>query len=291
MSGTPACLPLYSDYIPSIDDLLHKFDSEIYTLPVTAGMESFLLRPAKNVTDAAGQLLRGLVYQRLSQSFQIIMPSQEMPGADPSSRRNSQTGEIALPTASDVREILLNTTKGEGLHIYLGFSNSVHRIHFDRQSSSIVVKLWKEKAAWSSKPHLHKFLLWPSGGTEFEPRSVLFDYPDLNTYDWRHADRLVSGWELPELRESSRYWRTRFTLLPATIPDPDGVRKSQSKVLAPDSTHEDIRMAGIMALYEQFSKARWLPSTKEKAKKTKLVPLYVQRSSLSCQLSDHVHSG
>jgi hypothetical protein len=264
---TPACLPLYSDYIPSIQELSHSYVKDTYSLPVTMDMSSFLLRSGKSVTETAGNLLREMISQRLAQSFQIILPAYGDPAGTGASRAQGGGAESwDLPTAEEVRQILFNTTSGAGKPIFLGFSNTVHRLRFDQSSACITVTSWKERVDWRAKPVDYTFMLWPVGSDSFQTSAVKFAYPDLTNYDWKYMDRLVAGLEESKLQEKTRYWRTRFALIPAEVPDLQGMIQSQSKVLLEDSTEDDLRIAGVMTLYEQFSKARWQAKPKEKSK-------------------------
>lgn len=261
---TPACLPLYSDYMPSFEELSETYVKDSYTLPVSPGMSSFLLRPGKDITETAGNLLRELICQRLSQSFQIVVPPYEDSVRFATHGAANADGLWTLPTAEDVKHIVFNTTEGEGKAIFMGFSNTVHRLRFDRSSACIVVTSWKEKISWQAKPVDYTFMLWPVNSDTFQTSKVRFGYPDLTNYDWRYMDRLVAGLEEPKLQEKTRYWRTRFALIPMDVPDLQGMIQSQSKILLEDSTEDDLRIAGVMTLYEQFSKARWQMQTKEK---------------------------
>lgn len=265
---TPACLPLYSDYMPSFEELSDGYVKESYSLPVTPGMSSFLLRPGKDLTETAGNVLRELVNQRLAQSFQVLLPpySDTPHSARFSHSRSKSDTTWTMPTAEDVRQILFNTVAGEGKAMFMGFSNIVHRLRFDRSSATIVITVWKAKIKWTGKPVQYSFMLWPVGNEVFHTSSVTFLYPDLAAYDWQYMDRLVAGLEEAKLQEKTRYWRTRFVLIPTEVPDLQGMIQSQSKVLLEDSTEDDLRIAGVMTLYEQFSKARWHPQSREKSK-------------------------
>lgn len=261
---TPACLPLYTDYMPSSADLNVKYNRETYSLPVTAGMSSFLLRPGKDIQETAGNLLRELVNQRIAQSFQVIMPAyDDRPfssfGAAAVNSRLSADDPWLLPTSPYIREILYNTTRGIGKGIYLNFSNVIHRLRYDPSTAAVTVTTWSERHDWSTEPFDYKFMLMPFGSDTYTSRDVKFSYPSLNTYDWKYLDRLIAGLEDQGLQEKTRYWRTRFILIPAEVPDLQAMLQSQSKVLLEDSTEDDLRIAGVMTLYEQFSKARWVP--------------------------------
>jgi hypothetical protein len=72
-------------------------------------------------------------------------------------------------------------------------------------------------------------------------------------------DRLVAGLEEPNLQEKTRYWRSRWILIPSDVPDLAGMIKSHSKVLLEDSGEDDVRINGLLTLYELFFKAKWQP--------------------------------
>ena len=260
---TPACLPLYSDYVPTPAELATSYAKETYSLPVTPETSSFLLYPGKEVGETAGNLLRELVCQRLAQSFQIIMPPyHDLHHSGTHKHSCFQSESLPLPRAHEIRDILYNTRQGEGKPIFLGFSNVVHQIHFDRRNSNLVVSIWKKKEDWSRKSCNYSFVLWPAASQSYTSRSVTFAYPDLTAYDWQYTDRLVAGLEESNLQEKTRYWRTRFILVPTEVSDFKDMIKSQSRYLLDDSTEDDLRIAGLIMLYEQFSKARWTPHLK-----------------------------
>ena len=256
---TPACLPLYTDYIPSTEDLLRSYSKETYSLPVTTGTASFLLRPGKSIPATAGNLLRELVNQRLAQSFQIIMPSYDDQNSARHHERTPSDEAFVLPIARDIKDILYNTARGEGKAIYLGYSNMVHKLYYDRSSSAIVVSTWSERHDWATRPFEYSFRLMPFGSSAYTSRDVIFAYPNLNTYDWKYLDRLVAGLEEPNLQEKTRYWRSRWILIPSDVPDLAGMIKSHSKVLLEDSGEDDVRINGLLTLYELFFKAKWQP--------------------------------
>lgn len=84
--------------------------------------------------------------------------------------------------------------------------------------------------------------------------------PDPNLiepHDWEHLDRLVGGVELPDLRPSLRYWRTRLVLLPAEgIPDREFLI-GNSKGIDGRSTNQEINLVGFNVLMELLQASRW----------------------------------
>lgn len=279
--GTPACLPLYSDYIPLVHNLEKTHTRDTWALPVTAGTISFLLKPGRNVTEAAGNLLRELVYQRLAQSYQILMPTYD----DIRSRRamfkddqQQQPDGFILPSAGQIRHILYNTTEGEGRDIYLGLSNCIQRLRFDRPSSSVVITRWRENIAWSSESVSYQYMLSSGQSSNFIGRTARFSYPQVNEYKWEALDRLIATSLEPAWDEKLRYWRTRFILVPTEVVDVPSAVLASHRVLEESATDDDVRTFGIMNLYENFSKVRWIPQGKDAAPAG--LPLSVARSDV-----------
>lgn len=228
-----------------------------------ANTSSCFVKASKNVTEAAGNLIRELVCQRLAQSFQILMPTYEdMRRKQRFESEPSPSDVIRLPRAHQIRDILYNTKQGEGKALYLGFSNSVHMLHFDRASCAVIVTLWREDVRWSAKAVEHNYMLAPCSQRKYQPMTTTFSYPDLNGYDWQHLDKMVAGSSHLAFTDRMRHWRTRFIILPCQIPDPEAVIAGNRKLLGGAATDGDIHTAGIMLLYESFSKARWLPQHK-----------------------------
>lgn len=66
-------------------------------------------------------------------------------------------------------------------------------------------------------------------------------------------DMVVAGYE-QQFSASSRFWRTRFLVIPTEEPPPPMSASTGEKM-----NDEEIRLAGIDKLADMFGKARWIP--------------------------------
>lgn len=73
---------------------------------------------------------------------------------------------------------------------------------------------------------------------------------------------LVAGYE-QQFNESLRYWRTRFVVIPASVPQSYPSGSDGAKL-----DDEEVRILGIEKLAEQFTKVRW-QSPEEKKEREK----------------------
>lgn len=72
---TPLSLPLYIDWIPTATELATNYDQGSYQLSIRSNTPSIFVHAKSTVEEQASAVLREMVYQRLTQGFQILEPS------------------------------------------------------------------------------------------------------------------------------------------------------------------------------------------------------------------------
>ncbi|GAA6037242.1 hypothetical protein JCM8097_008639 [Rhodosporidiobolus ruineniae] len=253
-----ACLPITTDYLPSADALAHQYSEYRYTVPTSSAASSPFLRVDHPKRSHTLTLIMELICQRLSHGFQICTPANAVGALDAINVASSKT----LP------DVLRDVQDGEATAVYLSLSNQVHRIWYDRRTSSVFVKVLRRRRTWGKVEYNYQPLVWTRGFNNYDQITRLsLPYPDMiEPSEWQHGDRLIAGAEKPDVAQNIRYRRTRLLLLPAVkIPDRDFV-VSTNKVLQGVEAPSDamIQAQGFYALMELIENARWTPAGVEK---------------------------
>ncbi|KAK4331647.1 Vacuolar membrane-associated protein IML1 [Rhodotorula toruloides] len=254
-----ACLPITTDYLPSADALQTQYSEFRYTVPTAAVTSSFLLRADHPKRSHSLTLVTELICQRLSQGFQICLPS---------------NAEFA--TSKTLHDVLGDIQEGEVTAVYLSLANQIHRIWYDRRSQSVFVRILRRRRTWAKQPYEYKALIWTVGRENYDMSRIAFPYPAMiDPVDWQHVDRLVAGVEKPDNQQAVRYRRTRLVLLPAAkVPDRDYIIGITKALQGGEVSDAAIRMQGFYALMETIESARWTPAGVEK------MPLSIAHTTL-----------
>jgi len=95
-------------------------------------------------------------------------------------------------------------------------------------------------------------------------------------------DMVIAGYE-QQFNPSSRFWRTRFIVIPTEEPPPPMVASTGERL-----NDEEIRLIGLDKLAELFGKARWIPPGEkpESYPPPRLLPTYL--GPAACILDDTV---
>lgn len=243
----PACLPLTSDYLPSLETIASLYNQSRYSISTEQAAGSALLR-VDNIGRSVGmELVEELICQRLSHGFQICLDS------------NSEEEEVTIS------EILNLINLGENCEIHLSLANQIHSISYQRRTQNVNINIFIKKRNWLKSNSNYSSLIWTTAHQNFTQTDVAFSYPNLiGPSDWEHLDKLVAGIERLDLRSTLRYWKTRLVLLPqAIIPDRDYIVEN-TKSLSSTSTDDDIRKTGFNILIEAINSAKWIHPTGEK---------------------------
>ncbi|GEM06801.1 proteophosphoglycan ppg4 [Rhodotorula toruloides] len=254
-----ACLPITTDYLPSADALQTQYSEFRYIVPTGSVTSSFLLRADHPKRSHSLTLVTELICQRLSQGFQICLPS---------------NAEFA--TSKTLHDVLGDIQEGEVTAVYLSLATQIHRIWYDRRSQSVFVRILRRRRTWAKHPYEYKGLIWTVGRENYDMSRIAFPYPAMiDPVDWQHFDRLVAGVEKPDSQQVVRYRRTRLVLLPAAkVPDRDYIIGITKALQGGDVSDAAIRMQGFYALMETIESARWTPAGVEK------MPLSIAHTTL-----------
>ncbi|CAG8583025.1 7327_t:CDS:2, partial [Acaulospora colombiana] len=181
---TPACLPVTTDYFPPINEL-GLYDEHAYNM---------------NPEQTEENLLNELIYQRLSQGYQLIVPS------------NYTVYESKLFGFGTFAK--QSTPRSH----YLSMGRHVHQLMYDSSSQQVEVKRYVRKIMYDPRPISYSCVVWPKCQEFYEPRTVTFSFPNID-YKWNYVDQLVCGFhdvllEQDDMIEQLKFWKTRFILIP-----------------------------------------------------------------------------
>lgn len=252
-----ACLPLATDYLPTVEALKNHYTDYRYSIPLTSTDSSFLLRHESHRSHAF-ELILEMACQRVAQGFQICTPANAVGGLD----------ELNPATDKTVTDVLQDMDQGESSALYFSLSRTIQRISYDRRTHCVLVKVMRKKRSWKKTPVGHSALVWSQGAESWSQKSFDFPYPLMTEpEEWEHIDRVVAGIEQADQRRFLRYWRTRLVLLPGdTVPDREFLlAKIPALALEGEVTDEDIQLQGFFTLMETIQTLRWTPPGTEKA--------------------------
>lgn len=250
---TPACLPLTTIYLPSETDLKSQWQEHPYQMSVSSDMTSFLVKRASS-TPPALAVLREMVSQRLAQGFQFIVPVAQ------SSGRQDFAPVLAEAERKQFRlqepwELFQPGSLASGNPIFLSMTNQIHRILYDRASNCIHVKRFVRRTEYDTTPLDYKCCVWARNLPGYQTVQARFRYPDTAGYNWTYLDALIAGHsEQDELADSTRYWRTRFVVVPS-----EGSPPSMQGPRGEKLSDEEVRLAGMDRLADLFTRVRWRP--------------------------------
>lgn len=235
----PACLPLTNGLIPTDEELVSKFNEQLYVFDCQANQLSFLLR--SDVSDLPIAVMREMASQRLTQNFQFIVGAD---AADTSIKRAIGLAGIRPGGASEV----LRLARGP---LWLSTPNQIHRLDFALENrNTLEVHNYTRRLTYRTTPWEYRCLVWPRQRKAYQPSSAVFRYP-IRANDFNYLDRLISGAE-DELTDSVRYWRTRFILIPSDR-SPEPMKAPTGEFFNP----EEVLILGATRLLETIGKARW----------------------------------
>ncbi|GAA6011342.1 hypothetical protein JCM10207_008307 [Rhodosporidiobolus poonsookiae] len=252
-----ACLPITTDYLPTVESLQTQYSEYRYTVPTGAVTSSPFLRTDHPKRSHILTLVTELICQRLSQGFQICTPANAVGALD----------SITFATSKTLPDVLRDIQDGEVTAVYLSLSNQVHRVWYDRRTQSVFVKILRRRRTWAKVEYSYNPLIWTRGNTNYDFVSRLaFPYPTMiEPVDWQHGDRLVAGAEKPDAQQTTRYRRTRLVLLPAAkVPDRDYIISVTKVLQGGEASDATIQAQGFYALMDLVENARWAPAGIEK---------------------------
>lgn len=126
-------------------------------------------------------------------------------------------------------------------------ASHIHALRYSSNSNEIEVSIFVRKQPWSKKDIAYRFQLWPRYGDRFEEVDVDFIYPTLDLFDWTRLDRVICGFEA-RMKSTLKFWRARFCLLPAPIPNKRHIIATLVDELDEASNDEEVRLAGMLKM-------------------------------------------
>jgi hypothetical protein len=253
---TPACLPLTTDFFPSMEELSQLYVENTYSVTPADDVNPYQ-DDSIDKLEKVEALLVELISQRLSQGFQIIISSvidgsQKVPIGPLQEEYNGlQSGPLSskLKTAGGVNVPRIPTMTP----YFLSLGDHVHRLFFDSSGQNVEVKRYMRKVSYDTQSYQYKCSIWPKYMPFYTQTSVTFSYPPLAFYNWNYLDHLISGFQ-DEMTEGLRFWRARFLLIPVeTMPKVNSFLNPSNENL----DEEELRLVGFHKFVELFEKARW----------------------------------
>ncbi|CAJ0841132.1 7810_t:CDS:10 [Entrophospora sp. SA101] len=264
---TPACLPLMTDFFPPISEI-DAYDEFTYTISID---DPEIFTQDQNISEEVRTkiLLKEMISQRLSQGYQLIVPSFASLSNNSNNNVNGDLtsknliDEIVSINIDNVTKSLnwKNTTVGnqvEENHSQLKLSNSyylsmgrqVHKLTYDPTGPFVEVKRYVRKIHYKACPVPYSCVVWPKCQNFYENRKVMFGYPNID-YKWNYVDQLVCGYQY-DLLEPLKFWRTRFILIPL---------ENNPSINSNDNLdEEETRVQGIFKFLEMFKRSTWTSS-------------------------------
>lgn len=253
---TPGCLPMTTDFSPAPHELDTLYSMQEYNLPIDGTSVLLKVPSAANGSpeffrEAAVAALREAVSQRMSQAFQIVVPALSL--------YSSRLSPYARPMSGSLIGLLLEAEKGRGAYVDLSSSDHYHRLRIcnvDTTKPTLQVQIFIRHHPWAAQPYEYRPAIWSTGDRPtWEASRILFEFPDLDSFDFRTLDSTIAGSErgIP-LNDHLRYWRTRVAFLPAPITRRDFLPRDN---LDSSSSDEEIRLAGIVKLQASLQHTVW----------------------------------
>ncbi|KAH9471266.1 hypothetical protein Pst134EA_005173 [Puccinia striiformis f. sp. tritici] len=254
---TPACLPLTTDFAPSQEELNNSYLLSEYEFPI--GDSSILVKSSnatfnaeESVRNHAASVLREAVSQRLSQSFQLVVPQLPQHVADLS--------PLSRPSRLSLIGIIREAEKGQGAHVDLSLSDHYHRLSIQRLESgkpTLSVQAYVRYQTWKAESYDYRSAMWWSNERPgWDESQIHFNFPPQGSFDFEAIDRIIVGIDsgIP-LNEGLKYCRLRAAFIPSLANDVSGsVLKPQGKSLPPD---DENRLAGMMKLQSTLRNVSW----------------------------------
>lgn len=282
---TPACLPLTTDYFPPSEELSEFYKEFAYI--VSVGDEVNLYQAGDDSDQKKNEkLLVELISQRLSQGFQLIVPTAvtqhakrpsvttikdfNTDGSDTYTNGLPMIGSGGTDNVSSGGIISKDSTSAP---YYLSMGHQVHKLSFNTDQN-VEVKRYVRLLTYNPTAMSYSCAIWPRQLGGYNIKDVTFSYP--TKYPWNYLDHLVAGYE-QELTDNLRYWRARFILIPAETPPTataTGGLTGPGPLCGPGAGEglddEELRMEYFRNFLQVFKKAEWLsPKEYEEMKKKK----------------------
>jgi hypothetical protein len=263
---TPACLPLTTEYFPNPQELTQLYQE--YTYTVSPNDEGLSQHESQKIED----LISELIFQRLSQGFQIILTehheshmkqSSNMAGVYAIQKYGGGDKAPSLIEGKYTRQRISTlksstSTKSHSPYHYLGMGDQIHRLTYDASGQNVEVKRYVKRITYKSSPINYTFLVWRKHNLCYENRTLSFHYPKSSMYNWNYVDHLVAGYQ-DEMTDSLKFWRTRFLLIPlwnSTFGNAGRALKNFLNPTGENLDEEELWIAGFRRYMEAVQKSR-----------------------------------
>jgi hypothetical protein len=251
----PACLPVTTDYLPSEKTLADDFSTNLYLLSASQ-LQSESGSAFVNLNCVSG--FRELISQRLSQGFQIVLPS---------SVTLSSLHEKLEKIASDIRT--KRHSKEGNVLVKMSLGRVYHYLTLTYPTISIAVHKAKHTPKFGKIPY--RYHLRPPNHPSFLPCECVFHHEKAEEYNWNYLDQHVMGYEdFDILSEGIKYHRSRFLLLP-----------SSNLLLHPQESKKQVEEAVVAGFVRFFEFLNYLrrPSTRKSSHDSLTSLAYSNRDS------------
>ena len=187
----PGCLPLTTEFFPSMSELETTYDVHPYEFVVDPSeMQSFLVRPPSVIGNAddvrrmwALTVMRGMVAVRLAQGFQFVIrpPKSVLRQDDAMNALRRTRSYVAEDDTSSKPTGIADVLRSADDPIYLSMSNEIHRIAYI--GDSVQVRRWVRTMP-RSRPLQYQCLIWPKLGVGYTELATSFVSHGLENYGW-----------------------------------------------------------------------------------------------------------
>lgn len=187
----PGCLPLTTEFFPSMSELETTYDVHPYEFVVDPSeMQSFLVRPPSAIGNAddvrrawALTVMRGMVAVRLAQGFQFVIrpPKSVLRQDDAMNALRRTRSYLAEDDTSSKPTGIADVLKSADDPVYLSMSNEIHRIAYI--GDSVQVRRWVRTMP-RSRPLQYQCLIWPKLGVGYTELVTSFVSHGLENYGW-----------------------------------------------------------------------------------------------------------
>jgi DEP domain-containing protein 5 len=242
---SPAALPLTTEYFPTAEQLANEYQENPYSM---SQVDDDDLNENPNTRE---ELMMELIALRLSRGFQIVI--------GPAVAEATNKPSLKIVDIFDKKFV-----SHEGAMVFMSLGNTIHQLlcvdgseveikrYIRKPSMAVSTSTYSDSSALRIpyQPQIRTTL-----DEKYEPRTVMFQPPALD-YNWNYVDSFIAGYE-DTLSEQLRFWRARFILIPADLPQSTWSRGNTST--DDKDTDEEIRLEGIRRLTQLWQRHRLVP--------------------------------
>lgn len=236
---TPALLPLTTEHFPTAEQLATEYQESPYVISQNSDYE---LGESSGNREA---LVKAMIALRLTQGFQIVVGPGSR-GAEATQGRGGQSGIYGQKYMCT-----------PGSSCFMSRGAQIHQLICDEEYNVEVKRFVRKPANALSTRKLdgndeYTSYIKTLMRIGYNPAKASFRQP-VSDYNWNYADQYIAGYE-EVLRDTLRYWRARFVLIPCDPPEP--ARRGQLQ--GAELNDEEIHLEGIRRLTMLFQRNRYV---------------------------------